>query len=226
MLEHRSSGAVGTPLGCLRVVGVVFLGGLALLASGCLSAQRAAEIELAAAQRSTLVGQPAPDFTLPDQDGRPMRLKDARGQWVVLYFYPADGTPGCTCQAQEFTRSHRQFQRLNARVYGISSDSVASHKSVTDTFKLTVPLLSDVDRTVMKAYGAWAETAWGARAIRCTVVIDPHGRVAWHWPEVIPEGHAERVRARLTELQQEATRAQSASIASAPREPATAAPGN
>jgi peroxiredoxin Q/BCP len=226
MMEHRAGGAVGTPRGRLRIVGGVLLESVALLASGCLSAQRAAEIELAAAQRSTLVGRPAPDFTLPDQDDRPVRLRDARGHWVVIYFYPADGTAGCTCQAQEFTRSHRQFQRLNAWVYGISPDSVASHKAVTDAFKLTVPLLSDPDHAVMTAYGAWAETAWGARAMRSTVMIDPDGRVAWHWPEVIPEGHAERVRAKLAELQQRTARAQPADIAPAAREPAAAVPGN
>ena len=173
---------------------------LALVQAGCVSSQRAAEMESAAAARSTLTGKPATDFTLPNQDGQPVGLADYRGKWVVLYFYPADGTPGCTCQAREFTEHQAGFQRLSAVVFGISPDSVASHHQVTEKFGLKVPLLSDPEHKVMEAYGAWVWTPLGSRTIRSTVLIDPTGRVAYHWPEVIPEGHAERVWAKLAEI--------------------------
>jgi peroxiredoxin Q/BCP len=173
---------------------------LACIQVGCTSARRAAEMESAAAARSTLTGEPAIDFTLPNQDGQEVNLADYRGKWVVLYFYPADGTPGCTCQAREFTEHQAGFQRLTAVVFGISPDSVASHHQVTQKFGLKVPLLSDADHKVMEAYGAWVWTPFGSRAIRSTVLIDPGGRIAYHWPEVIPEGHAERVRAKLAEI--------------------------
>lgn len=184
-----------------RTIGLAFtLFVLTAGVTGCATAGRAAEMEDAAAERSTFRGQPAPDFTLPDQDGKPVALAEARGEWVVLYFYPKNGTPGCTCQAREFNQSHGRFQKLAARVYGVSPDSVASHRQVADDFELRIRLLSDRDRQVMRAYGAWVETPEGGRVIRSTVLIDPRGRIAWHWPEVIPEGHAERVRAKLEEL--------------------------
>ena len=182
---------------------VVLAALLGLGLSGCISARRAAEMEAAAASSSTLTGSPAVDFTLPNQDGESVSLAEKRGKWVVLYFYPKDGTPGCTCQAFEFTKTHSRFAQLEAEVFGVSPDTVASHKQVTDKFKLKVPLLADVDREVMTAYGAWLRHSWGGgRVVRSTVLIDPEGVVAYHWPEVIPEGHAERVRAKLAELKQ------------------------
>lgn len=168
-------------------------------ASGCMSPQRAAEMERAAAERSQLAGRPAMDFTLPNQDGTPVQLSAQRGNWVVLYFYPADGTPGCTCQAQEFTRNHKQFERLDAKVFGISPDGVASHRQVHEDFDLKVDLLADPQREVMEQYGAWVKTPFGGRVVRSTVLIDPQGEIAYHWPEVIPEGHADRVRKVLEE---------------------------
>lgn len=171
------------------------------LLAGCVAGQRAAEFEAAAAARSTLVGKPAPDFDLPDQDGNIVRLSEQRGHWVVLYFYPKDGTPGCMCQAQEFSTSHEHFQRLTARIFGISPDTVARHAQVHREFSLRVILLADPDHDVLSQYGAWVDAWYGGRVVRSTVLIDPQGNVAYHWPEVSPEGHAERVRARLLELQ-------------------------
>lgn len=182
-------------------------GGIVLLAlglpgwTGCVSARRAAEMEAAAAAQSELAGKPAIDFVLPNQHGTPVSLTEQRGQWVVLYFYPADGTPGCTCQAREFTQYHKQFERLNAAVFGISPDSVESHRQVFEEYDLRIDLLADPERKVMEPYGAWVKTPFGGRVIRSTVLIDPQGRIAYHWPEVIPEGHAERVKAKLEELQ-------------------------
>jgi len=168
--------------------------------AGCMSAERAAEIETAAAERSPLTHKPAPDFALPNQDGETVTLQAQKGRWAVLYFYPADGTPGCTCQAQEFNKSHAQFQHLSAKVFGVSPDSVASHKNVADKYNLKVDLLADPDQHVMEAYAASAKTPFGRRVIRSTALIDPAGNIAYHWPEVIPQGHADRVRAKLDEL--------------------------
>lgn len=165
--------------------------------TGCTTNTREAHVEAQAASDSTLRGRPAPDFTLPDQDGRPVQLADLRGKWVVLYFYPADGTPGCTCQAREFTSTHQKFERLDAVVLGISPDPVERHQQFTREFNLKVRLLADPERRVMQAYGASVQTPQGPRVVRSTVLIDPAGQVAYHWPQVIPEGHAERVRAEL-----------------------------
>jgi peroxiredoxin Q/BCP len=165
--------------------------------AGCASNSRDARVEAEAARNSALIGRSAPDFTLPDQDGRAVHLADFRGKWVVVYFYPADGTPGCTCQAKEFTKTHSEFEQLDAVVLGVSPDSVERHQQFTRDFKLKVRLLADPERGVMREYGAAVQGPQGARVVRSTVLIDPAGRVAYHWPEVVPEGHAERVRAEL-----------------------------
>jgi peroxiredoxin Q/BCP len=183
-----------------RVVVVSATGVLGILLAGCMSSQRAAEIEAAAADRSPLVGRDAPLFTLPDQSGTPVRLVDYRGKWVVLYFYPRDGTPGCTCQAREFNQTHAQFQQLDAVVFGISPDTVESHRQVAREFQLKLRLLADPRLEVLDAYGAHAQTQVGGQVIRSTVLIDPAGRIVQHWPEVIPEGHAQRVRQKLAEI--------------------------
>jgi peroxiredoxin Q/BCP len=165
----------------------------------------AAVQEEAASARSAIVDRPAPDFTLPDQDGRRVTLSTLRGQWVVLYFYPKDDTPGCTTEAIEFTELASRFAQLHARIYGVSADPVASHRSFIDRRELRVALLSDGDSAVMKAYGASVEASLGeeryGRVIRSTVLIDPAGVIRHHWPEVIPRGHAERVSQKLAEVQ-------------------------
>ena len=160
----------------------------------------------AASARSEIVGSPAPDFSLPDQDGRSIRLSALHGQWVVLYFYPKDDTPGCTTEATEFTGLMvGGFRPLGARVLGISADAVASHRDFSAKFELGVDLLSDPDHKVMSMYGAWVLASLGdksyGRVIRSTLLVDPAGVIRYHWPEVIPEGHAERVKQKLTELQ-------------------------
>jgi thioredoxin-dependent peroxiredoxin len=193
-------------------VAVMALG--AGMQGGCISAERAAEMEMAAAARSPLAGKAAIDFTLPNQEGQRVSLKDLRGSWVVLYFYPEDGTPGCVCQAEEFTLTHSKFERLSARVYGVSPDTVESHRQVYRDLKLKVTLLADPEHKVMEAYGAWVWTNFGSRVIRSTVLIDPTGQIVYHWPEVIPEGHAERVRAKLEEIK--AAAGQAPLVASAP----------
>jgi len=157
--------------------------------------------EAAASARSTAIGKRAPTFALPDENERMVSLDSLRGEWVVLYFYPADDTPGCTCQATEFTSLIKSFRRSNARVYGVSGDTPLVHQMFIAKYGLQIPLLSDPQRTVMREYGAWVDIPEGllapGRVIRSTFLINPDGIIAWHWPEVIPQGHAERVMQKL-----------------------------
>jgi peroxiredoxin Q/BCP len=173
----------------------------------------AEEMESAASARSTARGKPAPDFELLDQRGRPVSLQSLRGKWVVLYFYPADDTPACTCQATEFTWLLWSFASKNATVLGISADSPQQHQKFIEKYDLKVDLLSDPDHRVMRSYGAWVDVPTGpaapGRVIRNTFLIDPEGVIAWHWPEVIPWGHAKRVADRLESLTQQAHAAES-----------------
>ncbi len=165
----------------------------------------AAEMERAAASRSDLVGRKAPPFTLMNQDEKPVSLGDLAGKWVVLYFYPKDDTPGCACQANEFTELLWKFRNMDAVVYGVSADSPASHRRFMKKYGLELNLLSDPDHDMMASYGAWVSSSLGTmdygRVVRTTFLIGPDGTIRHHWPEVIPEGHAARVRDKLAELQ-------------------------
>jgi len=100
-------------------------------------------------------GTQAPDFTLPDQDNKPVKLSDFKGKWVVLYFYPKDMTPGCTTEACNFQEALPDFQNLNAAVLGISKDSVERHKKFAQKHGLQFPLLSDAESDVCETYGVW-----------------------------------------------------------------------
>jgi peroxiredoxin Q/BCP len=150
------------------------------------------------------VGSKAPAFALPNQDDEVVKLSALKGRWVVLYFYPKDDTPGCTTEACDFTAGIKAFEKLDATVLGCSADSPESHRKFIAKHKLKVSLLSDADRTVMQAYGAWGEKMlYGKKivgVIRSTVIIDPNGKVAHHWPTVRAAGHAEAVREKLAEL--------------------------
>ena len=150
------------------------------------------------------VGRPAPAFSLPDQDGERVALDTHRGRWVVLYFYPKDDTPGCTTEACEFTEGVEAFADLDAVVLGCSPDSPESHRRFIAKHGLGLRLLSDPDHGVMERYGAWGEkTMYGRTStgvIRSTVLIDPQGVVAFHWPNVKAAGHAAKVKEKLAEL--------------------------
>jgi peroxiredoxin Q/BCP len=150
------------------------------------------------------VASKAPSFELPDQDGREVALSDFAGRWVVLYFYPRDSTPGCTIEACDFTAGLAGFEKLDAVVLGCSPDSPESHREFIAKHKLKLTLLSDPEHTAMQAYGAWGEkTVYGKTSegvIRSTVIIDPAGRIAHHFPKVTAEGHAAEVRSKLAEL--------------------------
>jgi peroxiredoxin Q/BCP len=150
-------------------------------------------------------GQSAPPFTLLDHTGSPLSLADMRGQWVVLYFYPRDDTPGCTVEACDFTSGLGGFQVMGAVVIGCSPDSPESHQQFVDKYRLGVRLLSDPDKAVMREYGAYGKKMnYGQEVegvIRSTVLISPDGTIVRHWPSVRAEGHADAVRAALDELQ-------------------------
>ncbi len=151
------------------------------------------------------VGDPAPAFALPDATGTIHRSSDQRGRWTILYFYPADDTPGCTTEACEFRDRHDRLVERGADVWGVSPQGAASKQAFRDKFDLPFILLADEDHAVAAAYGAWGEkTSYGKTSvgmIRSTFVIDPEGRIARVWPKVRAEGHAEKVLAALDELQ-------------------------
>ncbi|WP_222846382.1 peroxiredoxin [Pontiella sulfatireligans] len=163
------------------------------------------EIEEAAAETSPVVGKAAPDFSIPDQNDKPVTLSEFRGKWVVLYFYPKDDTTGCTIEAKEFTELLPRFHAMNAEVIGISEDSAQSHCDFVDKHNLELSLLSDEDHVVMESYGAWVISSFGkmhyGRVIRVTMIIDPEGIIRHYIPEVLPQGHAERVLNKLAVLQ-------------------------
>ncbi len=153
---------------------------------------------------SVKVGQKAPSFELPDQDGKRVSLDDLKGSWAVLYFYPKDNTPGCTTEACEFTEGIQAFKDLDAVVLGCSPDSPESHRKFIAKHDLRLRLLSDPEHEVMERYGAWGEKKMYGRTsqgvIRSTVLIDPEGRIAHHWPKVKAAGHADAVKQKLEEL--------------------------
>lgn len=151
------------------------------------------------------VGNPAPAFELQDQDGKLHRLDDYRGQWLVVYFYPKDDTPGCTKEACGFRDASADLTARNAAVVGVSADDAAAHQKFAGKYDLNFPLLVDPEKQMLEAYGAWGEKQmYGKRYMgvnRITYIIDPEGRVAKAWPKVKADGHAEEVRAALGELQ-------------------------
>ncbi len=125
------------------------------------------------------VGTKAPEFTLPDQDGKMHQLKDYRGQKVILYFYPKDNTPGCTKQACGFRDLYPDIREKGAVVLGISKDSVASHKKFQEKYQLPFTLLSDENRDVIEAYDVWKEKKMYGKSflgiVRTTYLIDEDG---------------------------------------------------
>jgi thioredoxin-dependent peroxiredoxin len=147
-------------------------------------------------------GEPAPQFALSDAAGKRVALQDLAGRDVVLYFYPKDDTPGCTKEACGFREAWTELRRMGVEVLGVSPDSAESHTRFAEKYRLPFRLLSDPDKHVMEAYGAWGEkTMYGKRTtgvIRSTVWIGPDGRVRRHWARVPDAGkHPEQVVAAL-----------------------------
>ncbi|MHA1941833.1 MAG: thioredoxin-dependent thiol peroxidase [Promethearchaeota archaeon] len=150
------------------------------------------------------IGDEAPGFCLPDKDYKEFCLKDFRGKFVILYFYPKDNTPGCTTEAIGFTGILPKFQDLDATVIGISPDSPESHAKFVEKKSLKVTLLSDADKRVLKAYGKWGLKKFRGKeymgVVRSTFLIDPEGKIAHIWPKVSVKGHPEDVMRVLNEV--------------------------
>jgi len=151
------------------------------------------------------IGDKAPGFCLPDAEKGQVCLKDQRGKWLVLYFYPKDGTKGCTMEALEFTAAEDDFNAMGAVVLGVSPDSPESHVKFKEKNELTVTLLSDTEKEILTGYGVWQKKKMYGReymgVIRSTYLIDPDGKIAHIWPKVRVAGHADAVMEKLTELQ-------------------------
>ncbi len=148
-------------------------------------------------------GDLAPEVALPDEHGAIHRLSDRRGRWTVVYFYPADDTPGCTTEACQFRDLHGEIGSLDAEVWGISPDGTGSHAAFRAKYGLPFTLLSDVDHAVAEAWGAWGEkNSYGRTSmgiIRSSFLVDPEGRIAVAWPRVKADGHPAQVLAALRE---------------------------
>lgn len=147
------------------------------------------------------VGSAAPDFSLPDQQGRLHGLADYRGRWLVLYFYPRDDTPGCTEEACRFRDDIGILGELNAAVAGISVDDTDSHAAFARKFSLPFPLLADRDGKTASAYGALLNLGVMRLARRHTFIIAPDGRIAARFDRVVPARHAREVADTLRRLQ-------------------------
>jgi thioredoxin-dependent peroxiredoxin len=143
------------------------------------------------------VGEKAPDFTLKNDLGKDVSLKDFKGKTVVLYFYPKDDTPGCTKEACSFRDEMKKFEKKNAVILGVSADSVESHVKFKKKFGLPFPLLSDPDKTMIQKYGVWVEKSmYGKKYMgieRTTIVIGPDGKVQKVFPKVKVDGHIEEL---------------------------------
>ena len=143
------------------------------------------------------MGEKAPDFKAPNQEGKTIALKDFKGKSVVIYFYPKDDTPGCTIEACEFRDGMKQIKKAGAVVLGVSPDSVKSHTKFNDKFKLVFDLISDEDKVICKAYGVWAKKKLYGReymgVLRSTFVINSQGKIARIFENVKPKGHVAEV---------------------------------
>lgn len=148
-------------------------------------------------------GSAAPEFTLPSQDGAFVSLKDYRGSWVVLYFYPKDQTPGCTREAHNFQVDQVKYAQHKAVVLGVSVDSVDSHKSFCSKEGLNFKLLADGKGKVSSAYGSLTNLGFVKFAARNTFLIDPTGKVAKTYTSVNPAQHSEEVLAALEQMQKQ-----------------------
>ncbi|MDP6437219.1 MAG: peroxiredoxin [Gammaproteobacteria bacterium] len=147
-----------------------------------------------------LVGNPAPDFRLQDQNGAWHSLEQYRGRWVALYFYPKDDTPGCTKEACAFRDNIFAFDKLNAVVLGVSLDNVESHAEFAEKYSLPFSILADTEKQAASAYGVVMKIGPMELASRQSFLIDPSGKVVKHYSKVNAEKHSEEVLADLSKL--------------------------
>ena len=150
------------------------------------------------------IGELAPLFCLPQHGGDQVCLKDLKGRWIVLYFYPKDLTQGCTLEALDFTAAKKDFEKLGAEILGVSADSLDSHRRFREKNNLTITLLSDEEKKTLETYGAWQIKKMYGRefkgVIRSTFLIDPKGIVVFTWPKVKVANHVNEVLTKLKEL--------------------------
>lgn len=158
-------------------------------------------------------GSSAPDFTLTSQEGTLVSLKDYRGKWVILYFYPKDQTPGCTREAHNFQIDQPRYAQRNSVVLGVSLDSVDSHQKFCSKEGLHFKLLADTDHKVTGQYGSLKNLGVLKFAARHTFIIDPDGKIAKVYTSVDPARHSDEVLAALDQLQKKVAE----SLASRPR---------
>ncbi|MDE3148843.1 MAG: peroxiredoxin [Acidobacteriota bacterium] len=171
-----------------------------LLAFAAAAALAVSMATVHAADTMPIVGQVAPTFTLPSQDGTPVSLKNFRGKWVVLYFYPRDMTTGCTIEAHNFERDLKKYEATNAVILGVSVDSTDSHKQFCVKDGLTFRLLSDTKHGVVAEYGSLGSHNGVSMANRNTFLINPKGKIVKVWTKVNPTVHSTEVLAALAEM--------------------------
>lgn len=150
------------------------------------------------------IRQPAPQFSASDQDGNQVHLTDFYGQWVILYFYPKDDTPGCTVEAKDFSELSQDISKLNAKILGVSPDSMKSHCQFINKHNLSITLLSDPEHQLAQAYGAWRLKKFMGKEYmgveRSTFLIAPDQTLAHTWLKVKVKNHAIAVLTQLHEL--------------------------
>jgi peroxiredoxin Q/BCP len=144
-----------------------------------------------------------PNFKLPSSNNKTFEINKSLKQYLVIYFYPRDNTPGCTSEAKDFSKLYKEFKKLNCDIFGISKDSVDSHKKFISKFKIPFQLLSDEKIIVLKKYGAWGEKSmYGKKFMgikRTTVLINPKGKIIKIWNNVKVKDHAKEVLSCLKE---------------------------
>jgi peroxiredoxin Q/BCP len=158
---------------------------------------------------STLnTGDKAPDFSLPADNNSTISLSDYKGQWIVIYFYPKDDTPGCTTESCSFRDHRKDFEKLGAQIIGISKDSIKKHDKFKAKYDLNFPLVSDENSDMCERYGVWVEKSmYGKKYMgieRSTFLIDKKGNIAQIWRSVKVPGHVEDVALALKNLSKEA----------------------
>ena len=154
--------------------------------------------------RELAVGNKAPSFELPNQNGNIVKLSDFSGKWLVAYFYPRDDTPGCTVEAKEFTELKKMFEANGATILGVSPDNEAKHCKFIDKHGLKIDLLADSENRMLTDYGVWQEKSMYGKTymgvVRTTYLIDPDGNIAEAWTKVKAKGHADAVLKRLIDI--------------------------
>lgn len=150
------------------------------------------------------MGEKAALFSAKNQNGELVKLEDFQSDWLVLYFYPKDDTPGCTLEAKDFSEYSKQFDSLGAKIVGVSPDSEKSHCKFINKHNLSIQLLSDPEHQVCEAYGVWQLKKFMGKeymgVVRSTFLIDPEGNLAYTWSKVRTKGHVEKVFSKLQEL--------------------------